>query len=200
MFSRLSDVFSVLGRKKSHGTTGTLWYNTTHIILYAVFMSKKKPENKSTETPFSPTIRNKKAHFNYQILEKLEAGIALQGTEVKTLRQGQANLEEAFCRIRENELFLIGCNIPVYAHGNLMNHDPLRIRKLLVHKREIKKLQSKVLQKGFTLIPLRIYFLRGRAKVEVAVAQGKTFADKREKIRDRDVKRDVQRQMRKYNK
>jgi len=161
-------------------------------------MSKKKNENKTAESSYSPTMKNKKAHFNYQILEKLEAGIALQGTEVKSLREGQANLEEAFCRIRDGELFLIGCNIPVYAHGNLMNHEPLRTRKLLVHKRELKKLQCKVLQKGFTLIPLRIYFVRGLAKVEVATAQGKSFADKRDKIRDRDVKRDVQRAMRRY--
>lgn len=158
-------------------------------------MSKKTDKNPNSSDKYSPTIKNKKARFNFHLLEKLETGIALTGTEVKSLRQGRANLEEAYCRVNDGELFLVGCTISLYEHGNLVNHEPTRIRKLLAHRREIKKLQSKVVQKGLTLVPLRIYFTRGLAKVEIAIAQGKTHGDKRDKIKDRQVQRDIRQAM-----
>jgi SsrA-binding protein len=152
-------------------------------------IKKKKPAPSSGK--FSPTIANKKARFNFHLLEKLEAGIALLGTEVKSLRQGKASLDEAYCRIRSGELYLIGCTISIYEHGNLANHEPGRPRKLLVHKRELAKIETKLAQKGLTLIPVRIYFNRGLAKVEIALAQGKTHQDKRDKLRDRQADREI---------
>ena len=167
--------------------------------LCFTIMSKKSDKTKQDAFKHIPIIKNKKARFNYQILEKLETGIVLRGTEVKSLRAGKASLEEAFCRIRNGELFLIGCTIQLYEHGNLMNHEPTRTRKLLIHKRELKKLEVKVLQKGLTIVPTRIYFTRGIAKVEIATARGKTTGDKREKMKERDINRDIQRQMKRGN-
>lgn len=154
-------------------------------------MSKKNQSDKKSGGAYRPTISNKKARFNFHLLEKLEAGIALVGTEVKSLREGKASLEEAFCQIRDGELFLIGCTIAQYTHGNLQNHNPKRPRKLLVHRRELHKLQTKVTQKGLTIVPLRIYFTRGLAKVEIAVGQGKSHGDKREKIKERQIGREM---------
>ena len=157
----------------------------------------KKPDKKSPDAGrFTPTIQNKKARYDFELLDKLEAGIALVGTEVKSLRQGKANLEDAFCRLRDGELYLLNCTISPYEQGNLLNHDPIRPRKLLVHRREIKKLETKVTQKGLTLVPTRIYFTRGLAKVEIALARGKSFHDKRDKLRERQVKRDIEQAMR----
>ena len=158
-------------------------------------MSSKKQKSDKPSSRFSPTIVNKKARFDYHLLERLEAGLVLVGTEVKSLRQGHAVLNDAYARIRDGELFLLGCNIAIYEQGNLSNHNPTRPRKLLVHRREIQKLQSKLTQKGLTLVPLRIYFTRGRAKVELALAQGKTHADKRDKLRDRQAQRDIRREL-----
>ena len=121
--------------------------------------------------------------------------MSLVGTEVKSLRQGKASLEEAYCRIRGGELYLVGCTISTYEHGNLANHEPSRPRKLLVHKRELLKIESKLTQKGLTLIPVRIYFNRGYAKVEIALAQGKTHKDKREKLRDRQAQKEIRQVM-----
>ncbi len=146
---------------------------------------------------FTPTIANKKARFEYELIEKFEAGLVLVGTEVKSLRQGRANLEEAFARTRGEELYLMGCNIPLYEYGNIANHDPLRPRKLLVHRREMKKIQAKLTQKGLTLVPLRIYFSHGLAKIEIALAQGKSHGDKRQKVKDREMSRDISRAMQK---
>lgn len=162
-------------------------------------MSKKKTDkSKQDKSGPKPRIVNKKARFNYQLLEKLEAGIALVGTEVKSLRQGRASMEDAYATIRDGELYLLGCNIMPYDHGNIMNHDPQRPRKLLVHKRELKKIESKLVQKGLTLVPVKIYFSRGLAKVEVALARGKSTSDKRQAIKDRDMERDLRRTVDKY--
>ena len=152
---------------------------------------KKKTTDEKKPGQRSPTIRNKKARFNYELLLKLEAGISLMGTEVKSLRQGKASLEEAYARIRNGELWLIGAYINEYDHGNMQNHEPNRPRKLLVHKRELKKIEDKLLQKGLTLIPVRIYFVRGLVKVEIALASGKTLIDKRDKIKQRELDRDA---------
>jgi SsrA-binding protein len=161
-------------------------------------MSKKKKPPAKESGNHTPNIRNKKANFNFQLLEKLEAGIALQGTEVKSLRQGKASLEEAYARIRNGELYLIGCHISEYDHGNIQNHEPTRPRKLLVHRRELVKIEVRLTQKGLTLVPLRIYFKHGLAKVEIALATGKTQADKRDKLKKQQMDRDVSREIRRF--
>ena len=139
--------------------------------------------------------RNKRAFHDYAISDTLECGVVLQGTEVKSLRDGAANLEDAYARLEAGELWLIGSDIPEYAMGNLFNHKPKRPRKLLVHRREIAKFAGKASQQGFTLVPLRMYFKHGKAKVELAVARGKKLHDKRESQRNAEVKKELRREM-----
>jgi len=158
-------------------------------------MSKKPSPAERSGKKYSPVIANKKARFNFHLLEKLEAGISLVGTEVKSLRQGQATLEESFCRVRQGQLYLLGCHIAPYEHGPIANHDPLRPRKLLVHRRELHKIETKVAQKGLTLIPVRIYFTRGLAKVEIALARGKSQKDKRDKLKEQEANRQIRQAM-----
>jgi SsrA-binding protein len=137
---------------------------------------------------------NRKAFHDYFIEERFEAGIMLQGTEVKSLREGRVNLQDSYASVRGNEVFLHQCHISPYSHGNIMNHDPTRVRKLLLHKTEIHKLLGRTQQKGLTLIPLRIYFSkRGYAKVELGLAKGKKLYDRRETIKSREAGREVQR-------
>ncbi|MEO2069292.1 MAG: SsrA-binding protein SmpB [Desulfurobacteriaceae bacterium] len=144
----------------------------------------------------TPEIKNKKAYYDYEILEKYEAGIALKGTEVKSLREGKANLRDAFVRIENGEAFLFNAYIAPYTHGNLFNHEPTRTRKLLLHKSEIKRLLGKTQEKGLTIIPLRMYFNnRGKVKVEIALARGKKKYDKREAIKRREMEREAQKAM-----
>ncbi len=141
-----------------------------------------------------PSIRNKRARFEYELLETAEAGIVLTGPEVKSLRAGKATLEESYAVIRGDELFLRGCNITPYDHAGNQSPEPVRDRKLLLHRREINKWRQKVTQRGLTLVPLSIYFNdRGLAKVSVALAKGKTHADKRESIKAREHKREMDR-------
>lgn len=137
---------------------------------------------------------NRKARHDYFLEEEFEAGLVLQGTEVKALRQGRANLKDAYARIQNGEVFLHQMHIGPYTHASYENHDSLRIRKLLLHQREIKKLFGKVNEKGYTLVPLKIYFRSGKAKCTLALARGKRSIDKRETIRYRDQKRDFDRQ------
>jgi SsrA-binding protein len=137
--------------------------------------------------------RNKRAFHQYNVFDKLECGIVLTGTEVKSLREGTASLEEAYARIEDGELWLIGSDIPEYTMGNRMNHKPKRPRKLLLHRREIGKFAGKASERGFTLVPLRMYFKKGRAKVEIAVARGKQLHDKREAQKTADAQRDIRR-------
>ena len=127
------------------------------------------------------------------MLEKVEAGLVLTGTEVKSLRNGKANLEDAYAEIDKGEVWLLGCDIPEYLQANRMNHVPKRRRKLLLHRREIAKLDSKSGEKGLTLVPLSIYFKKGIAKVELSVARGRKTYDKREAIKKHDAKRDIDR-------
>lgn len=137
---------------------------------------------------------NRKAYHDYAVEEKLEAGIALRGTEVKALREGKVNLRDSYASINRGEVFLHHCHISPYSHGNIANHEPLRTRKLLLHRKEINKLLGKTQQKGLTLIPLRIYFTaRGHAKVEIALAKGKRFYDRREAIKSREAGREMER-------
>ncbi len=138
---------------------------------------------------------NRKARHEYHILESFEAGIALTGTEVKSLRAGKANLQDSFARVENSELILYNMHISPYEQGNRFNHEPKRPRKLLMHKHEIMRLLGKTQEKGLTLVPLKVYFTRGRAKVELALAKGKKVHDKREAIKERDAKREIQRAM-----
>src|SRR5882762_879180 len=136
---------------------------------------------------------NRRAYHDYFIDEKYEAGMALTGTEVKSIRNGRANLRDGFVRIDGGEAWLENVHISPYAQGNVMNHDPMRPRKLLLHRKQIASLIGKVKQKGYTLIPLRVYFSRNHAKVEVGLARGKRQFDKREAIAERDAKREIAR-------
>ena len=139
---------------------------------------------------------NRKAYHDYFIEEKFEAGIMLQGTEVKSLREGRVNLHDSYASVKGDEIFLHHCHISPYSHGNIMNHEPLRTRKLLLHRKEIDKLLGKTKQQGLTLIPLRIYFSkRGLAKVELGLAKGKKQHDRRESIKTREASREVERAM-----
>ena len=136
---------------------------------------------------------NRKARHDYHIEETFEAGMVLTGTEVKSLRQGRANLRDAYAAIENGELFVYNMHISPYTHGNMFNHEPKRTRKLLMHKREIMRLLGQTQEKGYTLVPLKVYFRRGLAKMELALARGKKLYDKREAIARRDEKRRIDR-------
>jgi SsrA-binding protein len=139
--------------------------------------------------------RNRRATHDYEILDRIECGIVLVGTEVKTLREGHATLDEAYARIDGREIWLIGAEIPEYTFGNRLNHTPKRPRKLLLHRREIIKFAEKADQKGFTLVPIQMYFKDGRAKVEIGVGKGKQSHDKRDSLKKADAKREIDRAM-----
>ncbi|HOB14528.1 MAG TPA: SsrA-binding protein SmpB [Novosphingobium sp.] len=142
---------------------------------------------------------NRRARFDYHIEDTTEAGIALTGTEVKSLRFGEGSIAESYAEVRDGQVWLVNSNVPEFSHGNRFNHEPKRPRKLLLHAREIDRFTGAVERKGMTLVPLSIYFnSRGRAKVELALAKGKNVADKRATIKERDWKRDQQRIMRDY--
>ncbi|NUM55398.1 MAG: SsrA-binding protein SmpB [Candidatus Hydrogenedentes bacterium] len=140
-------------------------------------------------------IQNRRARHDYHVLEKHEAGIELRGTEVKSLRAGHIVLKDAYADVTDGEMFLVGVHINPYEQGTVWNHDPERKRKLLMHKREIAKLGAQVAEKGYTLVPLSVYFKEGRAKVEIGLCKGKQTFDKRDTIRDREVKREIDRAM-----
>ncbi|MGA1846517.1 SsrA-binding protein SmpB [Deferribacter abyssi] len=136
---------------------------------------------------------NKKAFHDYEIIEKYEAGIVLKGTEVKSAKNGRINLRDSFIRIKDGEAFLLNCHISPYEQGNIMNHDPKRTRKLLLHKREIERLAGKVQEKGLTLVPLKVYLKNNLVKIEIALAKGKKLYDKRETIKKKDLEREISR-------
>jgi SsrA-binding protein len=151
---------------------------------------------KQTEDQYKVVATNRKAYHDYFIEEKFEAGMVLKGTEVKSLRERRVNLQDSYAGVKEGEVFLHHCHISPYSHGNVMNHDPIRTRKLLLHRKEINKLLGKTQQKGLTLIPLRIYFSpQGRAKVELGLAKGKKQHDRRASIKAREAGREVERAM-----
>ena len=136
---------------------------------------------------------NKKAYHDYFIEEKYEAGIALHGTEVKSLRMGKCSIKESFIRIEKNEVYIYGMHISPYEKGNIFNKDPLRVKKLLLHKDEIRKLQGKISEKGYTLVPLQVYFKKSLIKVEIGLAKGKKLYDKRQDIARKDQRREAER-------
>jgi SsrA-binding protein len=155
-------------------------------------MAAKK---KDSEDGIKLICRNKKAFHEYNVIDRLECGIALTGTEVKSLREGNASLEEAYGKLENGEVWLIGSDIPEYSMGNRLNHKPKRARKLLLHRAEISKFAGKATERGYTLVPLRMYFKEGRAKVELAVARGKQLHDKRESQKKADAQREIRRAM-----
>jgi SsrA-binding protein len=146
-------------------------------------------------TKRKPIAENRRAYHDFHILERIEAGIALTGTEVKSLRDGGGNLRDSYAVLRDGEVFLVGASIAPYGHGNLANHEPDRDRKLLLHRREIRQLDQQVSQRGMTIVPLSLYFSEGKVKLEIAVAKGKEGPDKRRATAERDAKRQIEREI-----
>lgn len=153
-------------------------------------MTKQKP---ASDDGIVPVARNKRARHDYEILETWEAGIVLTGTEVKSLRDGRAQVTDAYAVVKDGELWLLNAHIAPYSQGNIWNHDPLRTRKLLLHHREIVKLIGAVERKGLTLVALELYFKNGRAKVRIGLARGKKAHDKRADLKEREDQREMQR-------
>ena len=143
-------------------------------------------------------IQNRKARYDYEILEEIEAGIALTGTEIKSIRLGNANLKDSYALIKNNEVFLLGMHISPYKEGNQFNHDELRTRKLLLHKKEILKLKNKIVLNGNTLVPIKLYFKGNKAKILLGLAKGKKTYDKRETIKQRDIEREIRREQKNF--
>jgi SsrA-binding protein len=162
-------------------------------------MARTRNEKKDEDEGIKVICRNKRAFHEYQIFETLECGIVLTGTEVKSLRDGHSSLEDAYAKLEDGEVWLIGSDIPEYTMGNRMNHKPKRPRKLLLHRREIGKFAEKASDRGFTLVPLRMYFKNGRAKVELAVARGKQQHDKRQAQKTAEAQREIRRAMTERN-
>jgi SsrA-binding protein len=158
----------------------------------------KKISKKKEDSGERLVAQNRSASYNYHLLEKMEAGMVLTGTEVKSLREGKANLREAFAEVRGTSVWLVNCHIPQYLAGGPFNHEPLSRRRLLLHKQEIEKLNGKTREKGLTLIPLRIYFRDGIAKCEIALARGKKDWDRRQTERDKEARHEVNDAMYKY--
>jgi SsrA-binding protein len=157
-------------------------------------MKQQRAEERHSErsrADKAPTIDNRRARHEYHILEALEAGLVLTGTEVKSVRSGGASLSEAYARFRDGEAWLLGMHIPPYQQGSFSNAEPRRPRKLLLHRTEIARLQHRVAEKGLTIVPLRLYFTRGIAKVQLGVARGKKLWDKRATVAKRDVEREI---------
>jgi SsrA-binding protein len=147
------------------------------------------------ERGIKPVASNRKAYHDYFIEETLEAGIMLVGTEVKSLRDGRITLRDSYAEVREGELYLVGVHISPYEQGTVWNHDPMRVRKLLLHRREIERLAARVNERGYSVVPTKVYFKDGRAKVELGMARGKKLYDKRADMAKRDAQRDVERSL-----
>jgi SsrA-binding protein len=154
---------------------------------------KKQVKSDADENAIKIVARNRRARFEFELLEKVEAGIVLTGTEVKSLRNGKASLEESYAGINGDEVWLYGCDIPEYLQANRMNHKPKRPRKLLLHRTEIDKLIAKASERGLTIVPLMIYFKKGMAKVEISIARGRKLYDKREALKKKDASREMDR-------
>ena len=151
------------------------------------------------KTEVKLVANNKKAYHDYFILEKYEAGIVLHGTEVKSLRMGKCSIKEAFIRVENGEMYIYGMHISPYEKGNIFNKDPLRVKKLLLHKSEIRKLRGKIAEKGYTLVPLKVYFKNSLVKVEIGLARGKKLYDKRQDIAKKDQRREAEREFKVKN-
>ncbi len=160
-------------------------------------MAKSKQARKAAQAEqkknATPAVDNRRARHEFHILESMEAGIALTGTEIKSIREGGISLNEAYARVRDGELWLLGMHVPPYKQGSFSNVEPTRPRKLLVHKEQIERLGSRAAEKGLTIVPLRLYFTRGKVKIEIGLARGKKLWDKREAATKRDVEREIAR-------
>ncbi|MBM80751.1 MAG: SsrA-binding protein [Planctomycetaceae bacterium] len=154
-------------------------------------MGKKKKQSQQEDLNSKTVCRNRKAWHNYDIIDQLECGLVLHGSEVKSIRNGKMSIDEAYARVREGELWLVGANIGEYPQATVMNHDVLRQRKLLLHKREFRKFAESATQKGLTMIPLAVYFRRGIVKVQIGLAKGKKQHDKRDKMEKAKSKADL---------
>ena len=172
--------------------------NPAHIRKIPSF-SLGREERSLKKTGVKIAAQNRKAFHDYFVEEKYEAGIELAGTEVKSIRQGAVNLRDSFCSVKDGEMFIHGMHISPYEKGNIFNKDPVRIRRLLMHKREIRKLHALVKQDGYTLVPLSVYFRDSRVKVEVGLCRGKKTYDKRAAAAQKDAKREIDRAMRARN-
>jgi SsrA-binding protein len=163
-------------------------------------LPKSKTQRKAAQAEerrnTAPAIDNRRARHEFHILESMEAGIALTGTEIKSIRQGGISLNEAYARVRDGELWLMGMHVPPYKQGSFSNVEPNRPRKLLLHKEQITRLGARAAEKGLTIVPLRLYFTRGKAKVEIGLAKGKKLWDKRQATAERDVRREISRHVR----
>jgi SsrA-binding protein len=172
-----------------------------NVLLHGVLMAKQASNKHESKTQASPPVKiisvNRQAYHDYFVERTIEAGISLVGTEIKSIRDGKVNLRGSYAIARNGELWLENAHIAIYDHGNRYNHEPLRNRKLLLHRREIEQLQEKVATKGLTLIPLKLYLKGGKAKIELGLCRGKKLYDKREAIAERDVKREMERVIRK---
>lgn len=159
--------------------------------------ARNEARTSPSNAPIKVITVNRQAYHDYFVESTIEAGISLLGTEIKSIREGKVNLRGAYAIVRNGEIWLENAHIAVYEHGNRYNHDPMRSRKLLLHRREIQQLEAKVATKGLTLIPLRLYLKGGRAKIELGLCRGKKLYDKREAIAEREVKREIERVVRK---
>ena len=173
--------------------------NPFHSISLVLWYPGKKGSDLAKQSGIKKIAENRKAYHEYFVLERFEAGIELAGTEVKSIRAGQVNLKDCFCTVKDGELFVRGMHISPYEHGNIFNRDPVRPRRLLMHKREIIKLQARVMQDGVALIPLSLYFKDSRVKVELGLCKGKKLHDKRESDAERESKREIDRVMKERN-
>ena len=153
-----------------------------------------KRKNVMSKETIKLVANNKKAYHDYFVDEKIEAGLVLHGTEVKSLRMGKCSIKESFIRIENGEMFVYGMHISPYEKGNIFNKDPLRVKKLLLHKSEINKLTGKIKEKGFTIVPLKVYFKDGKAKMEIGLCRGKKLYDKRQDIAKKDMKREAEKE------
>src|SRR4051812_36873699 len=155
-----------------------------------------KAKGKAEDDGFKIVARNRRARHEFDLIESIEAGIVLTGTEVKSLRNGKASLEESYASVERGEVWLNGCDIPEYLQANRMNHKPKRPRKLLLKRSEIQKLSSKASERGLTIVPLQVYFKKGIAKIEICIAKGRKLYDKRDALKKQDAKRDMDRALR----
>ena len=164
-----------------------------------IWLTSKKAAKKKGAAPANPNekiiARNRKAHHNFTVLDTLECGVMLVGSEVKSLRNGRVSLEEAYARIKDDEVWLVGCDIAEYVEANRFNHNPRRPRKLLMHRREVKRFAHRAYEKGLTLVPLQMHFKRGLAKVVLGICRGKQQHDKRQAMKKAEMQRDIQRQI-----
>jgi SsrA-binding protein len=159
-------------------------------------MTKKSSKSIADGPDIAVVCRNRRASHEYEIHDEMECGLMLKGSEVKSIRNGKVSIDEAFARIQGTELWLIGCHIAEYPQANVQNHEPLRSRKLLIHRRELRRFAEKAEERGFTLIPLQVHFREGRVKVKIAVARGRKLHDKREKLKTDVVNREIRQAMR----